>query len=513
MVFLAAEGEDLFDLIEWIGKQSWSDGTVGLRGASYTGTNQWYAALLKPSNLKCITPSATLGRATELVPYRHGVFKLEWALSWIGKSLNTPNNKLNWTNNSPTDWLLQRPLNTLDYFVTGRNLSLYREFLQHSTNDAYWKRLDISEEMFSNINIPSMAFTGWFDGTMSGTLLRFEEARKFSLNKKDHFLFLGPYLHLNAPDGGYDYITGEPLKQIGAFEFPDNAFIPGQNMTREFFDWCLKNKTRRPTWSQSNVYLTGTNEWIRGSKFLPDEGLEEKIFYLSNPSSNLTNGKLTFNPPEQRHNNTLRYDPKQPVRSDANKMIQLPIDLCFYFKKGNDFLVYTSEPFSRPTTIIGNLYVDLSISSDAKDTDFIIFLMVVYEDGRSIRLGCQISNELRARYRNGFDKEELMEKGKIYNVTILINEIGHTFQKGHSLRIAIANSFFPWISANPNTGNPIANDTSEPVVSQQTIYYGKTAADNFHLSRVRFTTYYFKNSGNKIEIHFFLIIFAIIIFI
>ncbi len=68
-MFFAAEGRDLFDLIDWIGKQSWSDGTVGLRGASYTGTNQWYAALLKPPNLKCITPSADLGRATELAPY------------------------------------------------------------------------------------------------------------------------------------------------------------------------------------------------------------------------------------------------------------------------------------------------------------------------------------------------------------------------------------------------------------------------------------------------------------
>ena len=511
MVFFAAEGEDLFDLIDWIGKQSWSDGKVGLRGASYTGSNQWYAALLKPPNLKCITPSAVNDDATKLAPYSYGVFRLEWALNWIGKIINTPNNKLNWTNNSPSDWLNQRPLNTLDSFVTGRNLPLYREFLQHATYDDYWKRLPISKEMVSNINIPSMAFTGWFDYTMYGTILRFEEARKFSLNKKDHFLFLGPYLHSNAADGGYDFITDEPIRQVGVFEFPDNAFIPGRNMTKQFFDWCLKNKTR-PTWSQSNVYLTGTNEWIRGNKFMPDEGVEEKIFYLSNPTSNFTNGKLTFNPPEQIHKNTLRYDPKKPVRSDANKMIELPLDLNFYFK-GNDFLVYTSEPFKRPTTIFGNLYVDLSVSSDVKDTDFVILLMDVFEDGRSIRLGSQPSYELRARYRNGFDKEELMEKGKIYNITILINEIGHTFQKGHSLRIAIANSFFPWVSANPNTGNPIATDTSEPLVSQQTIYYGKKA-DSLYPSRIRFTTYDFKSSAsNKIKRNFFLVVISIILFI
>ena len=126
-----------------------------------------------------------------------------------------------------------------------------------------------------------MAFTGWFDGTMFGTILRFEEARQFSLNRKDHFLFLGPYLHSNAPDGGYDFVTGEAMKRIGAFEFPDNAFVPGQNMTREFFDWCLKNITKRPTWSQSNVYLTNvylknvylTNVYLTNI-LVPTNGLE-----------------------------------------------------------------------------------------------------------------------------------------------------------------------------------------------------------------------------------------------
>ena len=44
MSFFSHEGEDGYDLINWIANQSWSNGRVGMRGSSYTGTNQWFIA-------------------------------------------------------------------------------------------------------------------------------------------------------------------------------------------------------------------------------------------------------------------------------------------------------------------------------------------------------------------------------------------------------------------------------------------------------------------------------------
>lgn len=65
-----------------------------------------------------------------------------------------------------------------------------------------------------------------------------------------------------------------------------------------------------------------------------------------------------------------------------------------------------------------------------------------------------------------------MEKGKMYNIKISLKEISHTFKKGNRVRLAVTSSFYPWINTNPNTGLPIASDTSEPLVSRQTIHYG-----------------------------------------
>ncbi len=50
------EGEDVYDLIEWAGRQSWSTGAVGMIGVSYLAISQWKAAALRPPHLKAIVP-------------------------------------------------------------------------------------------------------------------------------------------------------------------------------------------------------------------------------------------------------------------------------------------------------------------------------------------------------------------------------------------------------------------------------------------------------------------------
>jgi putative CocE/NonD family hydrolase len=81
LTFFSREGEDGYDLIEWIASQPWSNGRVGMHGSSYTGTNQWYIAREQSSHLSCITPSATLGQPIQDVPYLDGVFGVGWAIS------------------------------------------------------------------------------------------------------------------------------------------------------------------------------------------------------------------------------------------------------------------------------------------------------------------------------------------------------------------------------------------------------------------------------------------------
>ncbi|CAF4070240.1 unnamed protein product, partial [Rotaria sp. Silwood1] len=233
-VFFSNEGEDGYDLIEWIALQPWSNGRAGMRGASYSGENQWYTARERPPHLSCITPSATPARPMHEVPYDNGAFALSWSLNWIGSNLNIMKPRAVEPHSNPMTWLNHRPLRTLDVYAIGRELPLYRTFLDHPTYDDFWRKIGFIPNDFSKINIPTLAFTGWFDSTLTGTMEHYQNIRQFSSLKDDHFLIVGPYSHSTAPDGGYNFLTNEPVPNVGDIPVPENGLLPARNMTLQF---------------------------------------------------------------------------------------------------------------------------------------------------------------------------------------------------------------------------------------------------------------------------------------
>ncbi|RNA32782.1 X-Pro dipeptidyl-peptidase [Brachionus plicatilis] len=458
---LANEADDGYDIIEWITKQSWSNGKIGMRGYSYAGTNQWLIAAKNPPGLSCITPSTSLGKPIEHFPY-YGAFSLQGSLNWISKRLKTKYQTKNWSSENPIEWLKIKPLKNLDICLTGQVLPLYRKILQHPILDSYWDKIVMKPINYSEINIPSLSFTGWYDFALSGTIMRFKEAVKYTKRKNDHFILIGPYNHYHAPHGGYHAITGKPIKQIGEVFLNENSLLPALNITSEFFDWCLKDGIR-PSWNQTKIYITGSNEWDDRS-FLISNDEKEKFLFLNK------DGKLTTKEPNADID-FLEYDPSRPVRSDLIPKLEYPVNLNLYLNK-SDFLVYTSDKLKKPLTIFDEIKLDLIFSSNVKDTDFVVFLMDVHRDGKSVKLGSMESNQLRTRYRYGFEREVLLEENKIYNLTINMHQIAHTFLAGHKIRLAITNSFYPLVSPNQNTGNPIGDDVDLPLKSKNTIYYG-----------------------------------------
>lgn len=472
---LANEADDGCDIISWINKQSWSNGKVGMRGYSYSGTNQWLIAAKNPPGLSCITPSATLGNPIEHFPY-FGAFSLSGSLNWISKRLKTKLQSIDWSNQNPSEWLNIKPLKNLDIFVTGKVLPLYRKILDHPILDNYWKKLVLEPGNYTHINIPSLAFTGWYDFALSGTIMRFKEAVRHTKRKNDHFIIIGPYNHYHASHGGYHAITGLPIEKVGEVLLNKNSLLPALNLTREFFNWCLKD-AKRPSWNQTKIYITGSNKWYDRSDLI-NNNYRENFFYLNK------GGHLTTECPNASID-YLQYDPSKPVRSDLIQKLEYPVSLNLYLNS-SDFLVFTSDKLKEPLTIFDEVKLELIFSSNVKDVDYIVFLMDVNKNGTSVKVGSMESNQLRARYRYGFDKEVLLEENKIYNLTINMRQFGHTFLAGHRLRLAITNSFYPLVSANSNTGNKISTDTEKPVKSRQTIYYGKWI--NESISRIKFKT-------------------------
>jgi len=127
-----------------------------------------------------------------------------------------------------------------------------------------------------------------------------------------------------------------------------------------------------------------------------------------------------------------------------------------------------------PVEVTGRLTVRLFASSTAKDTDFTGKITDVYPDGRSMLVADGI---LRARFRQGFDREVLMQPGKTYEFAIDLQSTSLIFNRGHRIRVAISSSNAPRFDPNPNTGDPWrANDSKLP--AEQTIRLGGKQASH-----------------------------------
>ena len=135
-------------------------------------------------------------------------------------------------------------------------------------------------------------------------------------------------------------------------------------------------------------------------------------------------------------------------------------------------MVYTSAPLDQAMEVTGELVAELYVSSSAKDTDFSFTLCDVYPDGTSVNLHSLDAGYLRMRYRNGLDRQELMEPGEVYQVRIGQVYTSNLFKKGHRIRLHITSSMAPHYDPNPNTGNEIATE-KELVSAENIIYHDK----------------------------------------
>ncbi len=138
------------------------------------------------------------------------------------------------------------------------------------------------------------------------------------------------------------------------------------------------------------------------------------------------------------------------------------------FERQAEVRTFTSDVLSEPIEWTGKLQAEMYLSSSAKDTDLIVRVSDVYPDGRSILL---VDYVRRVRYREGFEKEVLMERGKVYPVAFDLGWLSQIFNAGHRIRVTVASTGAPFYEPNPNTGKPLTIDfPQDAVVAENTLY-------------------------------------------
>jgi hypothetical protein len=458
------EGNDGIDTIKWIARQPWSNGSVCMFGPGYMALAGVVVALQTPQNLKCIV--ATSIGATWSYFYVGEAFSLENIPVYNVYRGRTDQRDVGAT----LDWnriFSHRPLLTLDK-AAGADMPLYQRVLNFKDPmaDVFLNRRLVAED-YRKIDLPVLHVTGWFDSTLGGALDFWDTMAAHSPAKNKQYLLIGPWGHTQPFVGG--------TTRLGELEFTDDSVVDIMALHVRFFAHYLKGKTEKFDFPRVRLYITGSNMWRDFDNYPPSNSRDRRLFLHSGSHANSLagDGWLDWQVSDDGEPaDTYIYDPQKPVPAGVGDPPQQVAGDQRSIEQREDVLVYTGEILTEPLEVIGRVTVELYAATDRRDTDFTAKLIDVYPDGRAVKMGMPKSGVIRARYRNGFGREELLTPGKVEKYVIDMSHIGHTFLPDHRIRIEISSSAYPMVNPNQNTGNPIATDT-EWRVARQSIHHDK----------------------------------------
>ncbi len=476
------EAEDGYDTIEWAARQPWSNGSVATQGGSYLGHVQWRAGSLAPPHLVAMFPAVastniyanwiTLGGAFRLsFNYGWGVVRMPNRIMlpqyWHSESYAPPELKY--------ETILQHlPLRDGDLESAGGVVQHYRDWLAHPDYDAYWKAIS-DEESFSRVVTPVHTSGGWFDIFLQGTINGYVGMRQHGGSeraRRESRMIIGAWGH-------------GPTQKVGDVDFgPANNRLQFDTELR-WFDHHLKGEKngleREPP---VEIFYMGINQW-RHEQDWPIPGAKYTPFYLSSGGQANTpagNGRLGAEKPTGAPSDQYRYDPNDPVPTlGGNNCCGTPTLAGPKDQRPlagrRDILVYQGEPLTQPLAIAGPVKMKLFAATDGPDTDWVVKLIDVHPNGFAMNI-CE--GILRARYRRGTSRPEMLTPNQIYEFEIDLVGTANVFLPGHRIRVDVTSSHFPQFDRNPNTGEPFAS-SARVRTAAQTIHHSAERASHILL--------------------------------
>ena len=454
------ESSDTYDSIEWMTKNIvGNNGRVGQWGISYPGFYTSAGVIDSHPALKAVSPQAPIAdwfRGDDM--HRNGAFNVQLAFSFFsgfGKPRPEPTDKpgdfgFDWGTPDAYQFFLELgPLSNANtrYFKGG--IPFWNELMQHPNYDSYWQAKNLLPHL-KNIKAAVMTVGGWYDTEdLYGPLQTYKAIKKNNPGISNT-LVMGPWVH-----GGWQNTAGD---KIGDANFGFKTSLNYQALEFAFFKHHLKGG-EKPALPEAWVFETGANRW-RSFDAWPPANTQAKSLYFH------ANGKLSFEMPSTTGNAFDEYvsDPAKPVpytTEITNRWSNQYVAADQRFAASRpDVLVYQTDVLERDITFAGPLEANLVVSTTGTDADFVVKLIDVNpnrmetlagEPNRGAQQTLVRGEPFRARFRESFEHPKAFVPGEPTKVKFAINDVMHTFQRGHRIMIQIQSSWFPFIDRNPQT--------------------------------------------------------------
>lgn len=398
------DGQDVYEVIDWLSKQPWCNGQVAMGGGSYLGFTQW-AAMKKPHPaLKTIVPMVAVAPGKDF-PMLNGV-PMNYALRWLsfveGAYSNDSafNDTERWRTIYNAHYRGGLAATKLDS-VAGKQNSTYQEWLRHPTFDSYWSsKFPSTNQEFNNIAIPVLTITGYFDSDQRGAFYYYNMHVK---NRPDnrHYLLIGPYDHSTAQNGRH-------LDRYHYYTFDSAAYVNKIMLNVGWYNHILKGSPLPKLLKDKvNVYVIGDG-W-RHAPSLVTMAPDTLVFYttehaLSGPVKELSALILGIDPTEvadtiqsdYTYHGALPFDSEFPIAAGGNEN---------YLKQTRQF-VFDSPRFDKEFDLIGSPVAELYLSVEGiSDADVELRYYEVTAEGKSYPLSFVAQRLSVAGDRTAFLKE------------------------------------------------------------------------------------------------------------
>jgi putative CocE/NonD family hydrolase len=475
---LFQEPQDGYDVVEWLAQQPWSSGKIAMWGGSYFGFDQWMTSRAQPPHLATIVPAASVHPGVDF-PVLHNIF-YPYIMQWLTFTSGVTSNNALFFNATPfwiekfTEMYRQHlPFRDMDK-IAGNTTTVFQEWLQHPTYDAYWRRLEISPEQYKQIHIPILTITGAYDADQPGALAYYREHMRYGSEeaKAQHYLVIGPWDHLGS--------IVESTKEVGGLTFGDASLLDLKKLHTDWCDWTLKGG-KKPEFLKKRVayYVMAADQW-KYADSLEAISNATRTLYLDSDHGHANDvtrsGSLSDSRPDKSEPDHYIYDPldtRPGEQLEQEEIKNYLTDQRYALNLFGNGVVYHSEPFTKDTEISGNVKLTVWMAMDVPDTDFSVTLYEVLPGGGSVQL---TSDVMRARYRDSLSEEKLVKPGEIIPYVF----DGFTFfsrqiAKGSRLRLVLnCPNSINW-EKNYNSGGVVADETAKDARTAHIIVYHDAA--------------------------------------